>query len=116
MAFFLVSVRKSIYYSKIKKFLNKKNILSQFFKTFNIKKDKKNLSKFSGLVIQMSSKLGGCPWGLNSNFKKHLLMGADVFHQRTKESVASLVSLFGKNLTKKYSTFNKQKEGKEIMD
>ena len=54
----------------------------------------------------MSSKLGACPWSIETDLNNSMLMGADVFHQRSKESVASLVSLFGKNLTRKYSTFN----------
>ena len=99
IAFFFVSKKKSIYYAKIKQLLNKKNILSQFFKSFNKKSDEKNLSKYNGLVVQMSSKLGGCPWGLKTTFKTTILMGADVFHQKTKKSVASLVSMFGKDLS-----------------
>lgn len=42
-------------------------------------------------------------------------MGFDVFHQRNKKSVASLVSLYGKNYVKNHSSTRLQKTGLEIM-
>ena len=116
MVFFLItSYTSKFLYKKLKILLGKKGILSQFFTSFNPKKDSGNLSKFGNLVLQMSVKLGASPWGLNLNLKNTVIFGADVYHQKRNNSVGALVSIFGDNFTGRYSTQKIQKSGQEIM-
>ena len=117
MIFFLVTQMTGKYiYKKMKNFFTgKKGILSQFFTSFNFRKDAKNLSKFGNIVLQMSVKLGASPWGINLNLPNTVIFGADVYHERKNQSVAALVSLFGPKHFGRYSTQKIQKKGQEIM-
>lgn len=93
--FFIPPYVAKLSYKKMKSFLSKKGIVSQFLTSYNFKKDKNNLSKFGNIAIQMSIKMGGRPWSIQTKEKDLVVMGADVFHERSSKSVSSLVSLFG---------------------
>lgn len=79
----------------MKTYLNNKGLASQFLTSYFFKRDAKNLSKFGNLILQMSTKLGSCPWAIDLSFKNKqntIIMGADVFHEKISKSVASLVT------------------------
>lgn len=117
MVFFFVTPMTGKYiYKKMKIFFTgKKGILSQFFTSYNPRKDSNNMSKFGNIVLQMSVKLGASPWGMNLNLPKTVIFGADVYHEKKNLSVAALVSLFGPKFFRRYSTQKIQKKGQEIM-
>lgn len=83
---------------------------------------KKSRGIFDKIAIQMSTKMGAAPWKVQQPLeipKGHKIMqiGADVFHSRGKESVASVVATLNRNFTKHVSLSRVQpKRGQEIMN
>lgn len=76
---------------------------------------------FDKIAIQMSTKLGAAPWKVQQPLeipKGHKIMqiGADVFHSRGKESIASVVATLNSTFSKHVSYSRVQpKRGQEIM-
>ena len=74
------------------------------------------------VVTQIYTKLGYSPWKVQipQECKKDteglMILGADVFHNRGKNSVAAVIGTTDKEFTKYCSDFKIQARGQEIMD
>ena len=66
----------------------------------------------------MNCKLGGELWGCQTPFQKLMVVGIDVYHDKSRKSgsIAGVVSSINDSLSRYYSTVAIQKEGQEIMD
>ena len=97
---------------------------TQFFTNWR-PKDKRslnNLSIASNIVMQMVVKLGQplwkvqLPYNLNNNGRMTMVVGGDVFHMNSRDSVASIVSTLNKDFTEFYCTNSFQKRrGDDIL-
>lgn len=82
---------------------------------------RKSRGIFDKIAIQMSTKLGAVPWKIQQPLeipKGHIIMqiGADVFHSRGKESIASVVATLNRSFNQHVSFSRVQpKRGQEIM-
>ena len=116
LIFFFVSRKTAKFlYRHAKAYFNSKGIATQFFVSFNYKKDRNNLSKYSNILLQMVCKLGGSLWEIESDVKDAMVCGTDVYHCNREESMVSLVSQMGDNFNKFYSLACRQKRGAQIM-
>lgn len=83
---------------------------------------KKSRGIFDKIAIQMATKIGGVPWKVQQPLalpKGHKIMqiGADVFHSRGKDSIASVVGTLNATFTKHVSFSRVQpKRGQEITN
>lgn len=114
--FFLVgkdSVRNG--YRRAKRYLQRKGIASQFLTSYNPHKDDAKPSKFLNIVSQMIVKTGGSVWEIELDIPGTIVAGADVYHGPKGQSVASLVTQWGRNFSEFYSVPKIQKKGVEIM-
>ena len=90
------------------------------------------------VVLQMNCKLGGELWGVQTPFEKLMVVGIDVFHDKSRKSgsIAGVVSSINDSLSRYYSTVSAiiiswsasflcstlqfqvaiQKQGQEIVD
>lgn len=117
LIFFFVSRSTARFlYKKAKAYFHSKGIASQFFVSFNPKKDVNSLTKYGNILLQMVNKLGGTLWEVECDKKDMIIAGADVYHGAHQNSVISLVSQMGHNFTTFYSLTSKQKKGVQIMN
>ena len=58
------------------------------------------------VVLQMNCKLGGELWGVQTPFEKLMVVGIDVFHDKSRKSgsIAGVVSSINDTLSRYYST------------
>ena len=58
------------------------------------------------VVLQMNCKLGGELWGVQTPFEKLMVVGIDVFHDKSRKSgsIAGVVSSINDSLSRYYST------------
>jgi aubergine-like protein len=70
------------------------------------------------VVLQINCKLGGELWGCRTPFKRLMVVGIDVFHDKSLKSgsIAGIVSSINDSLSRYYSTVAIQKQGQEIID
>ena len=117
MILFFVSRRNaSFIYRDMKRHFNAIGIATQFFVSYNPKKDEMGLSKYTNLLLQMLTKLGDNMWYVDCNLKQALVLGADVYHARGNKSVASVVGQFGNYLKNTFSDVTVQPRAyQEIM-
>jgi len=80
------------------------------------------MSVLTNIVLQMACKLGFSLWKvqlphkLNDNGRQTMIVGGDVFHMNSKDSVTSVVSTMNKDFTKYYSVNSIQKRrGDDIL-
>ena len=97
---------------------------TQFFTNWRPKDTRSlnNLCIASNILIQMVVKLGQPlwrvqqPYNLNNNGRMTMVVGGDVFHMNSRDSVASIVSTLNKDFTEFYCTNSFQKRrGDDIL-
>ena len=68
------------------------------------------------VIIQITAKLGGVPWGVKIPVKKLMVLGFDVYHcsERKNESVGALVSTTDQSLNKYFSSVGFHKDKSEL--
>ena len=113
--FFITRNTAKVAYKNVKKYLQRKGVTSQFFTSYNPKKDNEKPSKFMNLMSQIIVKMGGSVWELDIDLPDTMIAGADVYHGPKNKSVASLVTQWGKNFSEFFSIPKIQKKGVEIM-
>lgn len=113
--FFISRMSAKTAYKKAKRFMQRKGITSQFFTSYNPSKDNDKPSKFMNLLSQMIVKMGGSVWEVELDMPDTMVAGADVYHGPRNQSVASLVTQWGKNFTEFFSMPKIQKKGLELM-
>jgi aubergine len=105
-------------YKRVKTDCNQKlGKATQFFTNWNPKNEKSmtDLSVMTNLVLQMACKLGFAPWKValpykvNDNGRQVMIVGGDVFHMNSKDSVTSVVSTLDKDFTEYYCVNSVQK-------
>ena len=102
-------------YKKLKNLYIRKGVPTQFFTSYNFKKDKSNLSKFGNILTQMVVKMKGNLWNVDVSLPNSIIAGADVYHGPRNKSVASLVVQSGKDFSDFFCVPKIQKKGQEIM-
>ena len=103
-------------YKETKRYFNSIGVFTQFFVSFNQRKDTQSLSKFANIALQMVAKSGNKLWKIECDLKETLIVGADVYHCKGAKSVASLTSQFGNNLSNSFSTSSIQRrEYQEVI-
>merc|ERR1719510_1397505 len=70
------------------------------------------------VVLQINCKLGGELWACQTPMKGLMVVGIDVFHDKSRKSgsIAGIVSSINDSLSRYYSTVAIQKQGQEIID
>lgn len=105
--FFITKYTAKYFYNEVKRFYQKKGIVTQFFTSYNFRRDEKNLSKFSNLLLQMVVKLGGTLWNVRSEIKNSISCGVNITKVKkgpnNYEEMACVVSQMGDNFKKQYS-------------
>lgn len=112
-------------YKRVKTECNQRyNMQTQFFTNWSPKNERSmsNMSVMTNIVLQMACKLGYPLWkvelphNLNNNGRQAMIIGADVFHMNSKDSVTSVVSTLDKEFTQYYSVNSIQKRrGDDIL-
>lgn len=106
--FFITKFTAKYFYNQVKRFYQKRGIVTQFFTSFNFRKDQRNLSKFSNLLLQMVVKLGGTLWNVRSEIKHSITSGVSINKVKKGpnnfEEMGCVVSQFGDNFRKQHST------------
>ena len=70
------------------------------------------------VILQINCKLGGELWGCRTPFRHLMVVGIDVFHDKSRKSgsIAGVVTSINDSLSRYYSTVAIQKQGQEIID
>lgn len=112
-------------YKRVKTECNQKySKPTQFFTNWKPKDNRSlgNLSVMSNIVLQMACKRGYSLWKvqlphkLNDNGRQAMIIGGDVFHMNSKDSVTSVVATLDKDFTQYYSVNSVQKRrGDDIL-
>ena len=112
-------------YSRVKTECNSKwGRQTQFFVQWNRKgKLSRDLGSIApSILLQMTAKLGfplwkvARPYNINNNGRMAMVVGADVFHMNSRDSVASIVSTVDRDFTKHYCVNSFQKRrGDDIL-
>jgi aubergine-like protein len=119
MVMTLVPQQKSDRYAAIKKLCCVENpVPSQVICLKTISNEKRLQAVAQKVVLQMNCKLGGELWGCQTPFSKLMVVGIDVFHDKSRKSgsIAGVVSSINDSLSRYYSTVAMQKQGQEIVD
>jgi len=119
MVMTLVPQQKSDRYAAIKKLCCVENpVPSQVICLKTISNEKRLQAVAQKVVLQMNCKLGGELWGCHTPFSKLMVVGIDVFHDKSRKSgsIAGVVSSINDSLSRYYSTVAMQKQGQEIVD
>lgn len=106
-------------YAAIKKLcVAEKPVASQCVNLKTISNEKKVTSVVQKIALQINCKLGGELWGTATPYKDLMVVGIDVYHDKTKKSgsVAGVVASLNDSLSRYFSRAVFQGEGQEIMD
>jgi len=115
----LVPAQKADRYSAIKKLCcMEKPIASQVVCLKTINNPKKLQAVAQKIALQINCKLGGELWACQTPWDGLMVVGIDVFHDKSMKrgSIAGVVSSVNKSLSQYYSTVAIQKSGQEIID
>jgi len=115
----VVPQQKADRYSAIKKLCcMEKPIASQVVCVRTINNPKKLSSVAQKIALQINCKLGGELWACQTPFQDLMVVGIDVFHDKSHKrgSIAGVVASVNQNLSRYYSTVAIQKSGQEIID
>lgn len=115
----VVPQQKSDRYAAIKKLCCIESpVASQVVCLKTISNDKRLQAVSQKIVLQINCKLGGELWACSTPIKKLMVVGIDVFHDRSRSagSIAGVVSSINDSLSRYYSTVAIQKQGQEIID
>lgn len=106
-------------YAAIKKLcVAEKPVASQCINLKTISNEKKVTSVVQKIALQINCKLGGELWGTATPYKDLMVVGIDVYHDKTRKSgsVAGVVASLNDSLSRYFSRAVFQGEGQEIMD
>jgi len=106
-------------YAAIKKLcVSEKPVANQCINLKTISNEKKVTSVVQKIALQINCKLGGELWGTVTPYKDLMVVGIDVYHDKTKKSgsVAGVVCSLNDSLSRYFSRAVFQGEGQEIMD
>jgi len=115
----VVPQQKADRYAAIKKLCcMEKPIASQVVCVRTINNPKKLSSVAQKIALQINCKLGGELWACQTPFQDLMVVGIDVFHDKSHKrgSIAGVVASVNQNLSRYYSTVAIQKGGQEIID
>jgi len=115
----IVPQQKADRYAAIKKLCcMEKPIASQVVCQRTINNPKKLSSVAQKIALQINCKLGGELWACQTPFQDLMVVGIDVFHDKSHKrgSIAGVVASVNHNLSRYYSTVAIQKSGQEIID
>jgi len=115
----IVPQQKADRYAAIKKLCClEKPIASQVVVQRTINNAKKLSSVAQKIALQINCKLGGELWACQTPFQDLMVVGIDVFHDKSHKrgSIAGVVASVNHNLSRYYSTVAIQKSGQEIID
>ena len=70
------------------------------------------------IALQINCKLGGELWACKTPFKHLMVVGIDVFHDKSRKSgsIAGVVASINDGLSRYFSNVAIQKQGQEIID
>jgi len=119
MVLTIVPAQKADRYSAIKKLCClEKPIASQVVCLKTINNPKKLSSVAQKIALQLNCKLGGELWACQTPFQDLMVVGIDVYHDKSHKrgSIAGVVASVNQTLSRYYSTVAIQKSGQEIID
>merc|ERR1719187_877183 len=93
-------------------------VASQVINLKTISNEKKVTSVVQKIALQINCKLGGELWGTVTPYKDLMVVGIDVYHDKTKKSgsVAGVVASINDSLSRYFSRAVFQGDGQEIID
>ena len=106
-------------YAAIKKLCCiEKPVASQVINLKTISNDKKVTSVVQKIALQINCKLGGELWGCLTPFQNLMVVGIDVYHDKTRKgsSIAGVVTSINASLSRYHSSVVTQQDGQEIVD
>lgn len=106
-------------YAAIKRLCcNEMPIPSQVVNLRTISNEKRLSAVCQKIALQINCKLGGELWGVKTPFKNLMVVGIDVYHEKSRRSgsVAGVVASLNDTQSRFYSTVVIQKEGQEMID
>lgn len=115
----VVPQQKSDRYAAIKKLCCiEMPVPSQVVCLKTISNEKRLQSVAQKVVLQINCKLGGELWACQTPIKKLMVVGIDVFHDKSRKSgsIAGCVASINDSLSRYFSTVAIQKQGQEIID
>jgi len=115
----VVPQQKSDRYSAIKKLCCiEMPVASQVVCLKTISNEKRLQAVAQKIILQINCKLGGELWACSTPIKGLMVVGIDVYHDRSRKtgSIAGVVSSINDNLSRYFSTVAIQKQGQEIID
>ena len=92
-------------------------VASQVINLKTISNDKRLTSVVQKVALQINCKLGGELWACTTPFKDLMVVGIDVYHDKTRKagSFAGVVASMNDAASRYHSTTVEQKSGQEIM-
>merc|ERR550539_1080286 len=93
-------------------------VASQVVNLKTITNPKRLTSVCQKIALQINCKLGGELWGIETPFKNLMVVGIDVFHEKSRKSgsVAGIVASLNDYQSRFYSCAARQKDGQEMID
>lgn len=119
LALMVVPQQKSDRYAAIKKLCClEMPVPSQVVCLKTINNEKRLNAVAQKIALQINCKLGGELWACKTPFKHLMVVGIDVFHDKSRKSgsIAGIVASINDSLSRYYSNVAIQKQGQEIID
>lgn len=115
----VVAAQKADRYAAIKKLCCIESpVPSQVVLTKTISNEKRLSAVAQKIALQINCKLGGELWACQTPLKGLMVVGIDVYHDKSRKSgsIAGVVASINDSLSRYYSTVAIQKQGQEIID
>merc|ERR1711981_550755 len=115
----VVPAQKSDRYAAIKKLCCIESpVPSQVVCLKTISNEKRLSAVAQKIALQINCKLGGELWACKTPLKQLMVVGIDVYHDKSRKSgsIAGVVASINDSLSRYYSTVAIQKQGQEIID
>lgn len=115
----VVPQQKSDRYAAIKKLCCiEMPVPSQVVCLKTISNEKRLQAVAQKIILQINCKLGGELWACQTPIKHLMVVGIDVYHDKSRKSgsIAGCVASINDTLSRYYSTVAIQKQGQEIID
>lgn len=119
MVMTVVPQQKSDRYAAIKKLCYvEMPVGNQVVCTKTIKNEKRLQAVSQKIILQMNCKLGGELWACQSAHKDIMVLGIDVFHDKSRKSgsIAGVVASVNDHMSRYYSSVAIQQQGQEMTD
>jgi len=115
----VVPAQKSDRYAAIKKLCCIETpVPSQVVCLKTISNEKRLSAVAQKIALQINCKLGGELWACQTPIKRLMVIGIDVYHDKSRKSgsIAGMVTSINDSLSRYFSTVAIQKQGQEIVD